>query len=93
MTIIGRKDGYADEQLPIEQFETGDTVLAHHPDGSGYTFVVETKQIRINKAEGTSLVGLQAAPNTAATPGGPVATIRAPMGTLAHRVIPDHGTE
>jgi AraC-like DNA-binding protein len=50
--------------VPIEQIETGDTVLTHLPDGSPYTFVVEIKRFDIDKAAGTATVELQAARET-----------------------------
>jgi hypothetical protein len=73
--------------VPIEQIETGDTVLNHLPDGSPYTFVVEIKRFDIDKAAGTATIGLQAARETDTHGTGVVATVEAPVGTLTHRVI------
>jgi hypothetical protein len=54
MTIIRAANGFAVDQVPIEQIETGDTVLTHLPDGSPYTFVVEINLFDIDKAAGTA---------------------------------------
>ena len=62
-------------------------MVAHLPDGSPYTFVVDVKRFHVDKAAGTATIGLQAARETD-TPGtGVVATVEAPVGTLTHRVI------
>jgi hypothetical protein len=87
VTIIRAANGFAVDQVPIEQIETGDTVLSHLPGGSSYIFVVETKRFDINKAAGTATIGLQAARETDTHRTGVVATVEAPAGTLAHRVI------
>lgn len=57
MTIV-QIGGYAVEQVPIELIETGDTVLAHLPDGSPYTFVVDVKRFNIDKTADTATIGL-----------------------------------
>ena len=88
MTIIHTVDGFAVDQLPIEQVETGDTVVAHLPDGSPYTFVVDVKRFDVDKAAGTATIGLQAARETDTHGTGVVATVEAPVGTLTHRIIP-----
>jgi hypothetical protein len=87
MTIIRDANGFAVDQVPIEQIETGDTVLTHLPDGSPYTFVVEINLFDIDKAGGTATVGLQAARETDTHGTGVVATVEAPIGTLTHRII------
>ncbi len=88
MTIISAANGFGVDQVPIEQIETGDTVLTHLPDGSPYTFVVEIKRFSIDKAAGTSTVGLQAARETDTHGTGVVATVEAPVATLTHRIVP-----
>ena len=87
MTIITTAGGFAVDQVPIEEIQPGETVLTHLPDGSPTTFVVEIKRINIAKAAGTATVGLQAARETDTHDVGLVATIEAPVGTLAHRII------
>lgn len=89
VTIIHTADGFAVDQVPIEETETGDTVLTHLPDGSPYTFVVEIKRFDIDKVAGTATIGLQAARETDTHGTGVVATIEAPVGTLTHRFIAD----
>ena len=89
VTIIHTADGFAVDQVPIEEIETGDTVLTHLPDGSPYTFVVEIKRFDIDKVAGTATIGLQAARETDTHGTGVVATIEAPVGTLTHRFIAD----
>jgi hypothetical protein len=86
MTIV-HVSGYDVEQVPIELIEPGDTLLAHLPDGSPYTFVVEIKRFDIDNVAGTSKIGLQAARETDTRGVGLVATTEAPAGTLTHRVI------
>lgn len=86
MTIV-HVGGYDVEQVPIELIEPGDTVLAHLPDGSPYTFVVEFKRFDIDNVAGTSKIGLQAARETDTHGVGLVATTEALAGTLTHRVI------
>jgi hypothetical protein len=87
MTIIHTADGFAVDQVPIEDGEPGEAVLTHLPDGSPTAFIVEIKRINIDKAAGTALIGLQAARETDTHDVGLVATIEAPVGTLAHRII------
>jgi hypothetical protein len=86
MTIV-RIGGYIVEQVPIEQIEPGDTVLTHLPNGSHYTFVVETKRV-VTDGAGTSKIGLQAAHETDTHGIGLVASIAVPAGTLTNRVHP-----
>jgi len=88
VTVIHTADGFAVDQVPIEQIETGATVLTHLP-GSPYTFVVEIKRFDIDKVAGTATIGLQAARETDTHGTGVVATIEAPVGTLTHRFIAD----
>jgi hypothetical protein len=87
MTIISTADGFAVDQVPIEQIEPGETVLTHLPDGSPTTFVVEIKRINIDKDAGTANVGLHAARETRTHDVALVATIEAPVSTLTHRII------
>jgi hypothetical protein len=86
MAIV-QLNGYIVDQVPIEQIKGGDTVLSHLPDGSSYTFVVGVKRVRVDKAAGTTTIGLQAASDTDTHGVGLVASVEAPAGTLAHRVI------
>lgn len=86
MTIV-RLMGYIVDQVPIEQINTGETVLTHLPDGSPTTFVVDVKRVKIDKASGTATIGLQAAADTDTHGVGLVASIEVPAGTLTHRVI------
>ncbi len=86
MAIV-QLNGYIVDQVPIEQINGGDTVLSYLPDGSPYTFVVGVKRVKVDKAAGTTTIGLQAASNTDTHGVGLVASIEAPAGTLTHRVI------
>ena len=88
VTIIQAADGYAVDQVPIEQIEPGDTVLTHLPDGSAYTFVVDVKRFNIDKAAGTAAIGLQAAREIDNHGTDVVATVEAPVGTPTQRIIP-----
>ena len=88
MTIIHSTDDYAVEQIPIEQIQPGDTLLAHLPDGSPYTFVVDLKRFEHNKAAGEApKIILEAARETDTHGTGLVASTQAPVGTLTHRII------
>jgi hypothetical protein len=86
MTIV-RLNGYTVDQVPVEQIEVGDTVLTHLPDSSSYTFVVDVKRVNVDRAAGTTTIGLQAARDSDTHGVGLVASIEAPAGTLTHRVI------
>ena len=87
MTIIHTADGFAVDQVPIEEIETGDTVLTHLPDGCPYPS--SWRSFDIDKVAGTATIGLQAARETDTHGTGVVATIEAPVGTLTHRFIAD----
>jgi hypothetical protein len=86
MTIVSL-NGYIVDQVPIEQIELGDTVLTTLPDGSPYTFVVDVTRVKVDKAAGTTTIGLQAARDSDTHGVGLVGSIEAPVGTLTHRVI------
>src|SRR5262245_27559477 len=64
VTLIHTADGFAVDQVPIEQIETGDVVVAHLPDGSPYTFAVDVKRFQVDNTAGTATIGLQAARET-----------------------------
>jgi hypothetical protein len=80
-------DGYIVDQVPIETINGGDTVLSHLPDGRPFTFVVDVKRVKADKATGTMTVGLQAAADSDTHGVGLVPSLEAPVGTLTHRVI------
>lgn len=54
MTIIGGAGGLAVEQLPIEQIQPGDYVVANDGNGKSYVYQVHVKRIEIDKQAGTS---------------------------------------
>ncbi|POX86074.1 hypothetical protein C3477_23260 [Mycobacterium kansasii] len=86
MVIFHNGGDFAVEQLPIEQIEPGDVIIADTDEGTPYLYQVNVKRFVHNRAagespmivlEGEPLPGVEFVPQT-----------RAPVGTLAHRVIP-----
>jgi len=86
MTIIGGAGGLGVEQLPIEQIQLGDYVVANDANGKPYVYRVHAKRFAFDERAGTSVVMFQGArkPGSSVVP-----QSGAPIGTLAHRVILD----
>lgn len=86
MAIFHNGGDFAVEQLPIEEIELGDLVIANTDDGTPYVYRVHATRFVYNRAAGDPpMVMLQGEPKLGVEF---VPQSGAPVGTLAHRVIP-----
>jgi hypothetical protein len=84
--IVHTAGDFAVEQLPIEEIEPGDIIIANTDDGTPYVYQVHVKRFEHNRAAGEPpMIMFQGKPQ----PGVEfVPQSGAPVGTLAHRIIP-----
>ncbi|MGE2723553.1 hypothetical protein [Mycolicibacterium pulveris] len=82
---VADTDDYTIEQVRIEQIEKGDWIATLKADGSPLIWCVDIKVFEHKKAAGEPpMIGLQARPEPGQSR---VATSRAPVGTVVHRVV------